>query len=287
MVRYRSSFRPRFSWPRAVVFSMAVAYLAYVMMPLYWHRPGADACAFGPVSNAQYRELRSKAERELLWAQFWLPSDHSERAKRIAEAIEVVSAGSGSFFVRLAAMHAVMRSLNGQHWQSHFKGNWQSWELEPLRSRDGNVIVPRKGRSRMNMAQIGGDPSLDQSQYSENSGFRPMSFRYSYSTWADRASPISFVKYLIPTRFIDFDTLFLKDGNTYKISGFENNEYFDGFYRVSSALFYANIQDGLARRNRWSKSKDSGSCPPVPSERWTNEFIKLNTIVNVEAHNDH
>ena len=68
--------------------------------------PEQDACTFGPVTNADYREMLSKARSAQRWT--WLgtkPEDQLE--KQLLE----VSGNDPSPYVKIAAMHAVLRAL--------------------------------------------------------------------------------------------------------------------------------------------------------------------------------
>lgn len=64
-----------------------------------------DRCTFGPVSNAQYREMLSKARSIQRWK--WLGS--SPARDLLGEFLQV-SESSSSPYVKIAAIHAVMRA---------------------------------------------------------------------------------------------------------------------------------------------------------------------------------
>ncbi len=66
-----------------------------------------DACSFGPVSNAQYRAMLSKARSIERWT--WLSPKSAEEV--LLKQFREVSDSSASPDVKIAAMHAVFRAL--------------------------------------------------------------------------------------------------------------------------------------------------------------------------------
>ncbi len=248
---------------RLVVGLLAGLYLANALMPLYWWRAGADECTFGPVTGEQYRDYLRAAERELRFAQFWMPSERFERARRIAGAIKVVSGDSDSLFVRLAAMHAVMRAINAQHSQSVFRSEKNRW---------GETY---------NAAAVGEDPVLEPGKSDYSPSFSPLYYRYNYSILADRFSIFSLTRPFDYPSDISFGPQFL---DSFDFNGKQNR--FGGsitdrsFYIGASGPYYPNLYD-TRWRNRWGPEAPYGPCPVVPSAGWVQDFVERNHITNV------
>src|SRR5882757_6930744 len=73
---------------------------------LRFGHPEQDNCSFGPVTNAEYRAMLSKARSLQRWK--WLcPNLDEELSRQLLE----VSEGSSSVYVRISAMHAIFRAL--------------------------------------------------------------------------------------------------------------------------------------------------------------------------------
>ena len=70
-----------------------------------------DRCSFGPVTNAKYRELLSKAKARQ--ANDWPPlvHDYSKASLMLDNRFYDLTVGSPSVYERIAAMHAVMRAM--------------------------------------------------------------------------------------------------------------------------------------------------------------------------------
>jgi len=232
-------------------------YFAHVLMPIYWRRPGAGACTFGPVTNEQYREYRKAAEKELFYAQFWMSGDRFKRAKRIAEAADSVSDKNQSLFHRLAAMHAVMRSINGQHMQTIFSGK---------------ILKGAENKK---------DIDLGLKLRSGTFGYRPIIYFYSYSTWYDRLAPTSLLRYLDTPHRISWRPLFLAEKLKNNIS-VENQDdgYINNSFNIAVRASYPNPTN-IPPRNRWQNKFPYGPCPKLPSEQTIREFISKNNIINV------
>lgn len=97
--------------------------------PYFDTHPEQDACEFGPVSNARYRELLAEARKrsETVWPQLkgaqlkpadnlrhdtiWPPSNGAqlEQGDNLRIRIADLTAGTTSLEERIAGMHAVMR----------------------------------------------------------------------------------------------------------------------------------------------------------------------------------
>jgi len=100
------------------ILKVAVAIICVLVLlhvlPLLRSHAEQDDCAFGPVSNARYRELLAEAKRRqkerwppLLW-------DNEISTSRLTERFNELSQGMTSADERLAAMHAVIRALGGE-----------------------------------------------------------------------------------------------------------------------------------------------------------------------------
>jgi hypothetical protein len=92
-----------------VAVGLAVAY----GLPLFFTHSDQDACNFGPVSNAQYRIYRAKADQltaEALWSRKfgWDDKAFAGQLKRI---FDELSKGESSIYARVAIMHSILRSL--------------------------------------------------------------------------------------------------------------------------------------------------------------------------------
>jgi hypothetical protein len=68
-----------------------------------------DRCTFGPISNAEYREMLSKARSFQRWK--WLGSNSAQELQ--GEFLQI-SGGSSSPYVKIAAIHAVLRALGAE-----------------------------------------------------------------------------------------------------------------------------------------------------------------------------
>jgi hypothetical protein len=76
---------------------------------LQFAHPEQDNCTFGPVSNAEYCAMLLKARSLQRWK--WLgPNAADELLKQFLE----VSKGSSSPYVKIAAIHAVLRALGAE-----------------------------------------------------------------------------------------------------------------------------------------------------------------------------
>lgn len=68
-----------------------------------------DSCTFGPVSNAEYRQMLSEARSFQRWK--WLGSNP---AQELLGEFERISRNSSSPYTKIAAMHAVLRALGAE-----------------------------------------------------------------------------------------------------------------------------------------------------------------------------
>jgi hypothetical protein len=105
--------------------------------------PEQDACQFGPVTNAEYRAMLSKARSIQRWT--WLPQKTAERV--LLKQFLHVSDNSPSPYVKIAAMHAVFRALGAD-----FRNTYANEETYARAAKGGGIIgfsyalpVPRIG----------------------------------------------------------------------------------------------------------------------------------------------
>jgi hypothetical protein len=105
------SLGPRGQWLLIAVAGLFIIYIGPLMIP----HPAQDACSFGPVSNARYRELLAEAERRQ--ATVWPPLvwDNRKTMALLNARFDDLSGGMTSVYERLAAMHAVVRALDGDY----------------------------------------------------------------------------------------------------------------------------------------------------------------------------
>ena len=76
--------------------------------------PEQDACQFGPVTNAEYRAMLSKARSIQRWT--WL---RTNAEGVLLKQFKEVSENSPSPYVKIAAMHAVYRALGADFRNDH------------------------------------------------------------------------------------------------------------------------------------------------------------------------
>jgi hypothetical protein len=111
----------RAKWILAVVI-VVVAIGAY-LAPLLVTHPEQDTCAFGPVSNARYRELLAEAKRRQ--ATTWPPlvRDDYQAGALLNQRFDDLSRGMTSVYERIAAMHAVVRALGADYRRAVSRGD--------------------------------------------------------------------------------------------------------------------------------------------------------------------
>jgi hypothetical protein len=78
----------------------------WIPAALPFSHPEQDACTFGPITNAEYRAMLSKARSLQRWT--WLGSNAADQL--LKQFIEV-SGGNSSPYLKIAAMHAILRAL--------------------------------------------------------------------------------------------------------------------------------------------------------------------------------
>jgi hypothetical protein len=106
-----------------VMLVLLVAFAWRCIAPFLHSEPEQDACEFGPVSNARYRELLAEAKSRdgttwpKLRAYGWLLSQGTvDRLQAgISNRVNDLTRGMTSVYEKLAAMHAVARSLGAFH----------------------------------------------------------------------------------------------------------------------------------------------------------------------------
>jgi hypothetical protein len=74
-----------------------------------------DACSFGPVSNARYRELLAEAKRKQKTEWAPLVRDHYRASILLNARFDDLSRGMTTVYERLAAMHALVRALGADY----------------------------------------------------------------------------------------------------------------------------------------------------------------------------
>jgi hypothetical protein len=106
-----------------VMLVLLAAFAWRCIAPFLQGRPEQDACEFGPVSNARYRELLAEAKRRdgttwpKLRAYGWQLSQGTlDRLQEgISRRVNDLTSGMTSVYEKFAAMHAVARSLGAYH----------------------------------------------------------------------------------------------------------------------------------------------------------------------------
>ena len=81
--------------------------------PYFNTRPEQDACEFGLVSNARYRELLAEAKRRARSEWEPLTGSSLDVGDQLRSRIDDLSKGLTSPYERIAAMHAAMRASGG------------------------------------------------------------------------------------------------------------------------------------------------------------------------------
>ena len=98
---------------RAVLLSLAIfaLYAGWRFGVLYFDtKPEQDACSFGSVSNAKYRELLAEARKRTRTVWPRLAGTENDVADNFRTRIAELSTGATSLDERFAVVHAVMRS---------------------------------------------------------------------------------------------------------------------------------------------------------------------------------
>jgi hypothetical protein len=104
---------------RMIVVFLLVALTLYLGWrfgaPYFDTRHEQDACEFGPVSNATYRELLAEAKRRnaTVWPPLREASAEKEKAKMLSQRIDDLSSHAKTLYKKFAAVHAVMRERGG------------------------------------------------------------------------------------------------------------------------------------------------------------------------------
>lgn len=118
----------------AAAILLAGAYAA----PFFSTHAEQDECSFGPVTNAQYRDLLAEAKRKqkAVWPAL---VQHNDRAADVLNArFDDLSSGATSVYERLAAMHAVVRAIGGD-----YRNTNSSYSADPYRDvvKGGTVSI--------------------------------------------------------------------------------------------------------------------------------------------------
>ena len=90
----------------ALVSSVTPLLTSWLPIPDPFNHPDQDQCTFGPVSNPEYLAMLAKAKAIQRW--HWLGT---KPAEEIRSQFEEVAAGNPSPYIKIAAMHAVLRGL--------------------------------------------------------------------------------------------------------------------------------------------------------------------------------
>lgn len=77
--------------------------------------PEQDECTFGPVTNADYRAILAKARSLQRWT--WIGDSRkvTKEQEALSKQFSEVSENSSSPYVKIAAMHAVLRALGADY----------------------------------------------------------------------------------------------------------------------------------------------------------------------------
>jgi hypothetical protein len=100
---------------RWIIAGIGALLLGVYLAPLLESHPEQDECAFGPVSNARYRELLAEAKRRQATSWPRLVWNNKRSAILLNERFDDLSRGMTSIYERLAAVHAIVRALGGDY----------------------------------------------------------------------------------------------------------------------------------------------------------------------------
>lgn len=88
--------------------------VTHFALQIDWHWD-QDACTFGPVSNARYRELLAEAKRKRRTQWPPLVRDDYKASVLLNARFDDLSRNLASVYERLAAMHAILRALGANY----------------------------------------------------------------------------------------------------------------------------------------------------------------------------
>jgi hypothetical protein len=91
---------------------VVVAVIVANYLPLLNTHSEQDSCAFGPVSNEQYREYLARAKARLTFSFY---SDRRDLAFKLSDLFEDLSGTETAIYSRLAIMHAMLRALGAEY----------------------------------------------------------------------------------------------------------------------------------------------------------------------------
>ncbi len=128
---------------RALLVSLAVLAIGFGLWRYWWtaldHHPEQDTCSFGPVTNADYRQMLARvkalqAEGKGHWGPLSSPTrtprdiaPHQARSSplQLMARMNEFSAGTSSLYEQRMIMHAVMRAAGGYlHSASHGRNDF-------------------------------------------------------------------------------------------------------------------------------------------------------------------
>lgn len=100
--------------------------------PLLKTYPEQDACAFGPVSNEQYRSYLSevKVRQRTTWPAFTASAQEIER--QLNYRLSDVIGSETNTYARIAAMHAILRALGAQFLNANGRRDEEPFNAAPL-----------------------------------------------------------------------------------------------------------------------------------------------------------
>lgn len=100
---------------RRLVAAILVVLIGAHVAPLLITHPEQDACSFGPVSNARYRELLSEAKRRQ--GSIWPPlvRDQYKASVLLKARFDDLIGRSTNVYERIAGMHAILRALGADY----------------------------------------------------------------------------------------------------------------------------------------------------------------------------
>ncbi len=101
----------------AIVVALVITHFA-LLLPSH---PEQDACAFGPVSNARYRELLAEAKRRQATTWPALVRDDYKARLQLNARVDDLSRDLTTVYERLAAMHAILRALGADYRRAGYR----------------------------------------------------------------------------------------------------------------------------------------------------------------------
>jgi len=227
--------------PLLLITVYATLIVGTAIFPLTWKQ---DACTFGEVSNARYRELLAIAQQSA--SRDWptlreavAPRARSDFPSILQRQVDDLTRGMVSVQERIAAIHAVMRA------------NWAQYEGTYPREGD-----PFAGVEKTADEQIARQKSLDR-------GIWAVMFHYRLNMlWFGDAYPSGGQQ---SGRWAKIDALFYVVGSTR-----ERNNLL--IHRDRNTIEIVALIPSFPKGLAYGKSQPAG-CPPVPSLAWEKRFL--------------